>query len=298
MLFRRSYFAFSLASEHHRFYMKLRDSFISLKHISNELNIPLTVGRKEPTGSDIIPSDYESCVEKVAAPATSIDDANIKMIDKTTKVSGTRVRNLKKSMLNDNKLIKLRNRFLRRSKSTVGIACSTSSSFECQTKEEYQNKENEQPKSLELPQQIQVAQQPATSNTLMSPNRNRVKMGTRVFSPQFLNKSFDNVFDTTLESNSRSSDEANSRSFLMHPNGDSRGSCRSRWTKRFDSERSSCSAASGSKSGNEATPGDDALSLKSTSCSSLYFSEKLSEQISEPPFPSEAYVIREYRFSS
>lgn len=266
--------------------MKLRDSFISLKHISNELNISLSAHRGDARPSEIIPSDYESGTDRErepqSLPCAVIADANIKMIDKQTK-TGTRVRNLKKSMLNDNKLIKLRNKLLRRSKSSVGISTKGAmSDAECASKEESQNKENELPKHASRFESADAEPQPLAASPikLMSPNRNRVKMGTRVFSSQFLNKSFDNIFNTSVDVY-RFDDELN----------EAGPGCRR-------SQRDSCShtarsSPNSAKTCDEAGRScDDGLSLKSTSLSSLYFSEKMSEKFSESPFPSEAYVIR------
>lgn len=142
--------------------MKLRNSFVSIKAIADELNIPL---------------NDESFVQP---------NINIK-IDKPMKISGLRVRNLKKSMLNDNRLLKLKDRFIRRSKSTV---CDFKRSIEENTNENNQNKENERPI---FPSMVDL--------TIKSPTvtRNKVKMGTRVFSASYLNKSFDSLNDNQLE---------------------------------------------------------------------------------------------------
>jgi tyrosine-protein phosphatase non-receptor type 13 len=143
--------------------MKLRNSFVSIKSIADELNIRLI---------------DESFVQP---------NVNIK-IDKPMKTSGLRVRNLKKSMLNDNRLLKLKDRFIRRSKSTV---CDFKRSIEENTNENNQNKENERPI---FPSMVDL--------TIKSPSiqiRNKVKMGTRVFSASYLNKSFDSLNDTQPE---------------------------------------------------------------------------------------------------
>lgn len=85
----------------------------------------------------------------------------------------------------NNKLIKLRDKFLKRSKSTVGIcqidAEELKTNASC-SKEETQNKENAQHAEPTQPK-------------VMSPNRSRVKMGTRAFSTYFLHKSYDNIYD-------------------------------------------------------------------------------------------------------
>lgn len=144
--------------------MKLRNSFVSIKSIAEELNYQL-------------PDESE----------TAKTELNMK-IDKPTKSTGIRVRNLKKSMLNDNKLLKLKEKFIRRSKSTV---CEFKSSMEEEdTNENNQNKENERPKYPSL-----------FDLSIKSPTvtRNKVKMGTRVFSASYLNKSFDSLTDSPLE---------------------------------------------------------------------------------------------------
>lgn len=142
--------------------MKLRNSFVSIKSIADELNIPLTD-------------------ESLAQP-----NMNTK-IDKQTKSSGLRVRNLKKSMLNDHRLMKLKDRFIKRSKSTV---CEFKRSVEENSNVINQNKENERPI---FPSMIDL--------TVKSPTvtRNKVKMGTRVFSASYLNKSFDSLNEHPTE---------------------------------------------------------------------------------------------------
>lgn len=142
--------------------MKLRNSFVSIKAIADELNVPLID-------------------ESFTQP-----NVNIK-IDKPMKSSGLRVRNLKKSMLNDVRLLKLKDRFIRRSKSTV---CDFKRSVEENANENNQNKENERPL---FPSMVDL--------TIKSPavTRNKVKMGTRVFSASYLNKSFDSLNETQPE---------------------------------------------------------------------------------------------------
>lgn len=279
----RSYFAFNLASEHHKFYLKLRDSFLTLNHILNELNIPLTLNHNEVKESEIFPSDYERDTEKPSKLENAIVDGNIKNIDKATKTTGLRVRNLKKSMLNDNKLIKLRNKFLKRSKSTLSAASKYQEPEKSDelydhdeycTKEECQNKENELPKTNHVQQVNQQKYgQPEAMPKVMSPNRNRVKMGTRVFSTRFLNKSFENLDLCRLNDYGNcSSDHSEDRS--VHNES---GSNRNQRMNSRDSCKDACETDV------------DNLSLKSTSLNSLYFSEKLSES----PSSSRAYVIRE-----
>lgn len=134
---------------------------MSIKSIADEQNISLSNGSERPS-----------------------EMLNIK-IDKPTKSSGLRVRNLKKSVLNDTKLMKLRDRFLRRSKSTV---CDLKRNGSEETANENNlNKENERP---QFPSMIEL--------TVRSPvvTRNKVKMGTRVFSSASqLNKSFESLSD-------------------------------------------------------------------------------------------------------
>lgn len=144
--------------------MKLRNSFVSIKAIADELNIPLA--------------------------DESFDQPNVNIkIDKPTKSSGLRVRNLKKSMLNDHRLLKLKDRFIRRSKSTV---CDFKRSVEENANENNQNKENERPI---FPSMVDL------TNPVKSPAviRNKVKMGTRVFSASYLNKSYDSLNDNPAE---------------------------------------------------------------------------------------------------
>lgn len=253
----RSYFAFHLASEHHRFYMKLRNSFISLKALSDELNYPLNSGTNRITATNQqqiessapIADHFQHKIE----PPNPIDSSN-----KSDKPADGRAGKLKKSMLNDNRLLKLRNKFLKRSKSSVSKEriCLNPNGH---TMEENQNKENECPK-IEQPKQSQ--------NLLLSPNRNRVKMGTRVFSAQFLNKSFDNVSD---------SNGFNMYRFDSNDGLDAADAYRAKTCTFGQCERDFS---------------DDGMSLTSTSLSSLYYSEKMSEKFSPSPLPTDAYVIR------
>uniref|UniRef100_A0A182W498 FERM domain-containing protein n=1 Tax=Anopheles minimus TaxID=112268 RepID=A0A182W498_9DIPT len=242
---RKSYFAFNLASEHHKFYMKLRNSFISIKTLASELNIPIEQqqnsgttmlgldedGRKKRTVSELMDGNHRPSPD----PA-GFDAKNIEKIDKPFKTTGLRVRNLKKSMLNDNRLARLRQRFLlKRSKSTVEPGSAGTSALNLTveiTNQQNQNKENENPflgggdseavdgegiltvaspGSTELTQsgtlrshqsgsspsygydQSQLLSPEDSPKTTHSMNRNKVKMGTKVFSAQFLNKSFDNL---------------------------------------------------------------------------------------------------------
>lgn len=179
---RKSYFAFNLASEHHKFYLKLRNSFVSLRALADELNISLDEEKKQEVGRRLVTDREES------SSSYSIATANI---DKPLKTSGLRVRNLKKSMLNDHRLIKLKQKFLRRTKSSAAATVVTPSSASFVDEDtEKQNKENEHPRSVSNVSDLD------TSGKM----RNKVKMGTRAFSAQFLNKSFDNIHNTSIES--------------------------------------------------------------------------------------------------
>lgn len=239
--------------------MKLRNSFISLKTLSDELNLPIvstsSLLNDKSKISIIVPVDYEhenqSTFKNIASndappPATQSEKSLSKNISNHGK-------NLKKSMLNDNKLIKLRNKFLKRSKSSPGMKdnhkTSSNDGKNPLSTEENQNKENECPK---------LYQHEKSAVVMLSPNRNRVKMGTRVFSAQFLNKSYENIY---------TGERLVADDFEPNFDRDER--------EQYVDE-----------------PNDDGLSLKSTSLSSLYFSEKMSEKFSESPLPSEAYVIR------
>lgn len=293
--------------------MKLRDSFISIQHISNELNIPLASIECATRSTDIFPSDYE-LTNNGKVPAESnmphektIIDSNIKIIDKATKANGMRVRNLKKSMLNDNKLLRLRDKLLRRSKSTVSLSIRPeqhtlntppSSLLDSETKEEYQNKENEQPRYNTIDYRAQI---PQTPTKITSPNRNLVKMGTRVFSSQLLNKSYDNIFDSAgidvyHFDDGFDDDRIVSASNTMSKPGrrnNKRGGKQMMTTTAIDvnDDGITDSSASGKKCMSSSTDAER-LSLRSTSLSSLYFSEKLSERLYDSPAPNEAYVIR------
>lgn len=234
--------------------MKLRNSFISLKTLSDELNVPIVATTSllnEKQKITIVPADYEHehPAAKLNRPVHDLFGATATgkpPSDKSAKTVASHVKNLKKSMLNDNRLLKLRNKFLKRSKSSPGMK--EDKSGDAITTEENQNKENECPKLF----------QHEKSPIVMSPNRNRVKMGTRVFSAQFLNKSYENIYP-----GGRSLDDCEETDYELGK------------TNGWPDERH-----------------EDGLSLKSTSLSSLYFSEKMSEKYSESPLPSEAYVIR------
>lgn len=133
---------------------------MSIKSIADELNLPLTNETNPISSSEL----------------------NIK-IDKASKTNGLRVRNLKKSVLNDTRLMKLKDRILRRSKSTV---CDLKrNAMEQNSNDNNLNKEYERP---QFPSMIDLSvRSPAVT-------RNKVKMGTRVFSSASqLNKSFESL---------------------------------------------------------------------------------------------------------
>lgn len=222
--------------------MKLRDSIISIQYISNELNIPLALSCVK---SDIFPSDYEA-----AAPGERTD---IKTIDKR-----------KKSLLGENKILRLRDKLLRRSKSIVGMP--KFQQPDDATKEEHQNKENEQPR-VELS---------------LSPSRNRVKMGTRVFSSQFLNKSLDNIYSNAITAYSTDFDNKFTVSYKLHK---SRAECSdgnttdSSFTRKYSND-------------DKSTTDVDRMSLKSSSLSSTHCSDRAAEMIGHSSPGTDAYVIR------
>ncbi|XP_063704229.1 LOW QUALITY PROTEIN: uncharacterized protein LOC134833731 [Culicoides brevitarsis] len=185
---RKSYFAFSLASEHHKFYLKLRNSFVSLRAIADELNFSLTeVDPKKNSAKRLVTEREEQSSSYCIATAN---------IEKPVKSAGLRVRNLKKSMLNDNRLVKLKQKFLRRTKSSAATSpvkpsCSNANSNSFLDEDtEKQNKENEHPRSVSNASDLDTS----------TKTRNKVKMGTRAFSAQFLNKSFDNIHNTSFDS--------------------------------------------------------------------------------------------------
>lgn len=321
----RSYLSFHLASEHHKFYMKLRDSIISIQHISSELNIPISSVQCTTKATDIFPSDYEMTrTEKLAAAATgssttsspkqqqpsntTFAENNIKLIDKCSKTSaGIRARNVKKSMLN---------RLLRRSKSTVGLSskkdgqeyATNHSSGDCNSKEEHQNKENEQPKSNRINYES-VDKITLTPPKIMSPNRNRVKMGTRVFSSQFLNKSLDNIYDNAMSVYDLDADFDNHPAVKCKLNSlqtDDRCSSQQRRRQNYTSDGecldgcTTDSSITTKRCTNDyrylsSTTDVDRLSLKSSSLSSTQCSEKLGDIACDPLPNTEAYVIRKWK---
>jgi hypothetical protein len=230
---------------------------VSIKALSNELNIPITETQSNISNEmkkiKVDTSDFEKNM--------GFDANNIEKIDKPVKTSGLRVRNLKKSMLNDNRLQKLRQKFLKRSKSTVESDNSLNGSV---INEEFQNKENECPQKM-MPV-IEAHPMPEESPQTHSMNRNKVKMGTRVFSSQFLNKSFDNLYNTPSRNNSFQN--LHNYSF----NGID--------LDEFDHKNL------------VETSVDDALSMKS-SMMSVYFTEKPEERTTAVDQTPKACVIRE-----
>lgn len=234
---RKSYFAFSLASEHHKFYMKLRNSFISIKTLSDEFNIPLTSLQRQNNLQTMTPLEEKDELNKNHSESKSKSEPILsnEKPDKSQNKPKT-VRSLKKSMLNDNKLLKLKNKFLKRSKSSAEIKPTSTNIIE--TKEENQNKENECPRVI-------VVETVPKTHTL---NRNKVKMGTRVFSTQFLNKSIDNIYANPMDL------------YAIDIQGQDYG-------------------PSGVKHSFKGID-DDGISMKSTSVGSIYFSNKI-EKIDE-----------------
>ncbi|XP_053668060.1 uncharacterized protein LOC128718460 [Anopheles marshallii] len=312
---RKSYFAFNLASEHHKFYMKLRNSFISIKTLASELNIPIEQqpnggstmsstdedGRKKRTVSELIDGNHRPSPD----PA-SFDAKNIEKIDKPFKTTGLRVRNLKKSMLNDNRLARLRQRFLlKRSKSTVEQGSAGTSALNLTVEianQQNQNKENENPfldgeqetvdgggvASVSSPGVAELTQSGTlrshqsggnSPKTTHSMNRNKVKMGTKVFSAQFLNKSFDNLAaaaggTATLQGLTGAVSFQNvanisrsSSGFLLHEDDGETG----------DGMHSAAHPPAPSSHPLIESSVDEVLSVKS-SMGSVYFMEKIDEQ--------------------
>lgn len=185
---RKSYLAFSLASEHHKFYMKLRNSFLSIKTLSDEFNIPLQITHADTNFDAILSSPTEMC-ENSLKVCESFSKSEPILSNPKQSSKPKIVRSLKKSMLNDNKLLKLKEKFLKRSKSLAEIKPVVNNVATTHTKEENQNKENE------CPHVIVVEPQPKPYTL----SRNKVKMGTRVFSTQFLNKSVDNIYASPID---------------------------------------------------------------------------------------------------
>ncbi|XP_055617175.1 uncharacterized protein LOC129762698 isoform X2 [Toxorhynchites rutilus septentrionalis] len=292
---RKSYFAFNLASEHHKFYMKLRNSFVSIKALSSELNIPIC----EPPSARNAEKPNKLNVADVDDKA-AFDAKHVDKIDKPLKTTALRVRNLKKSMLNDNRLAKLRQKFLiKRSKSSVeGPPPSSSSSSALNqsveiANQQNQNKENENPAYGEgvvsAPSPVPPVAYPASPEIGMSPddspkthsiNRNRVKMGTRVFSAQFLNKSFDNLYDYPMGGGGALSG-ANSYQNLANGSFNEDDELLMNYERNVDPLLLESNV-------------DDALSVKS-SMGSVYFMEKIEEKSidgSEETLSPKACVIQ------
>ena len=396
IVFYRSYFAFTLASEQHQFYMRLRNSYISLKNVSDELNIPITTTKTLKESKEVkqtIPEEFQMFMlndnddknQKTNSSEMFICE-NLKGIDKkseanpynganetekgigstgTTVLPLVRVKNTKKSMLNDNRLLKFKEKFLRRSKSTVGFAvdsidlagsvqpmvtaggkqdkkvkdktfkkliesawstknyiggnsntASTSNTASISTtattnnnktsKEENQNKENENPKNCleikaRLPPSPSKSHGPAESENsdehlkVHSPNRNRVKMGTRVFSSQILNKSFDNIFDRFI--NVQQFDTVSTVADGI--GGEEGGYASIDYDCQIKGHRTEFKL-----NGKQFDTEDDNNSSKDISLSSLYCStatdrncsgNKFSPSVAPSPFQNGgAYIIREY----
>lgn len=165
---------------------------MSLKEISNEFNIEIGNDKKSAENNDSASSTEE---RTATAEQLSTDSGGAKREKATKAVAvATRMKHIKKSMLNDNKLEKLRQKFLKRSKSVTELsinysdelkAATTTTAAAAGTKDNF--KENLNPE-----------QSPSPKPLNNSCNRNKVKMGTRVFSQQFLNRSCDNIFDNAF----------------------------------------------------------------------------------------------------
>lgn len=257
----RSYFAFTLASEHHKFYMKLRHCYVSVKELSQDMNMPLSTNNfTKNDGLTVKSKNIE--INQTDYDGLPLTAKNIKKLDKqNVKIStANRMRNITKSMLNDNKLLKIKNSILKRSKSSPGIRNDVLS-IESNSVEEFQNKENELPNKERILGFSSVAQQDSVK--LVSPNRNRVKMGTRAFSAHFLNKSYDNIYDRSIDAMSFEecidNAEKNQSRQLINADGD-----------------------------NNLDTSDDELTGSSHS------SEKHSAKLLEGYKTSDAYVIRKY----
>lgn len=190
----RSCFAFSLASEHHRFHIKLRDSQDSMKSISDEFNIPLSALRKS------------KCI---GAPKNPIKSDHLSFHD-------NHINNIKE-LVNDGEMDVFR--LLRRTKSSFDIFNKIDMANEIKTNssskgsnENMQNKENEQP------MHDNSNESSRSSTKVMSPNRNRVKMGTRVYSSRFLNKSqgeINNFLDEDFFPNTEAHSEQNNSDKML-----------------------------------------------------------------------------------
>lgn len=265
----RSFFAFHLASEHHKFYMKLRNSFVSLKSIADDLNIPIITSSSTTAGfcspehqllnqshSIEIQSNEnkENMLRRQTNETTTnnnksrsepiLNEENLLKLEKQQAKAAGKSRSgekiCKKSMLNDGRLLKLKHKFLKRSKSSVEMKVDATMA-ERKTKEENQNKENECPRVVVVVAGDADNQSPSSPRTYKI-NRNKVKMGTRVFSTQFLNKSLDNIYDSPLD------------------------------LYLFDGLENSSSSQLNQVS---YRPGDDdGVSMKSTSVGSIYFSNQ------------------------
>ena len=202
--FPRSYFAFCLASDHHHFYMKLRNSFVSLREISNEFNIDIQPPRNIESSSCSSTRESEDSAEAPASLTNSVATNNSAEVGKVEKAA-KRMKNLKKSMLNDNKLGKLRQKFLKRSKSVMELSTMNSEEVVVAAAKPTPLVEmpvtttNDNYKENLNPEHFAALSPPPPQPNTNSMNRNKVKMGTRVFSSQqFLNRSYDNICDNAF----------------------------------------------------------------------------------------------------
>lgn len=190
--------------------MKLRNSFVSLKEISNEFNIEIVApgtatAKGNESGSSSSNQGHQS-EDSSGAQSSSLTGGGgggagtgAGKLGKAT----ARMRNIKKSMLNDNKLGKLRQKFIKRSKSVIELSnINNEFSQELKSEQAITQMTNDNFKENLNPDQFAALSSPPpaqhnTSNT-NSMNRNKVRMGTRVFSQQFLNRSYDNICDNAF----------------------------------------------------------------------------------------------------
>lgn len=242
------------------------------------MNLPLTVPsvtqhvKMCPGFFETTPLKSRLGPDEVHAPIVPI----VLPTKKTTfaKSTSTRMKNLKRSMMDDNRLLKLRDKILKRSKSSAGLI--TSQALPTDSFEAIQNKENELPTK---PETSCIASPTLSSETersrMLSPCRTRVKMGTRAFaSKQFPNKSCGNIYDAVQI-------VAELHESLVNP---SQTRSSSRWAATKRSLYSDI----------DTSDDDGEISLKSTSLSSLYGSERASENVcTDSENVWEAYVIRE-----
>lgn len=189
--------AFSLASDHHKFYLKLRNSFVSLREISNEFNIDIgQPSRDSEKSMENSESASNSQNRKDGAAAASPESSGCSYSDQE-KALAPPVGQLKKSsMLHDNKLAKLRQKLLKRSKSITVL------SQHLVEDEVAANRGVDNFKENLVPETFSQSASPATMrhNFNNNYNRNKVKMGTRVFSSQqCLNRSYDNLNESAFK---------------------------------------------------------------------------------------------------